>query len=130
LGQYLNISLSKNFEILTMFHKLPGNAKEFHSVQGDIGDFNFLKKTLLDFRPNVIIHNAAISNSTLADEAGRKKTLRINVEATRAIADLSEELNARLIFSSTDLVYAESGGKLLTEDAPLNREYWESDKGR
>ncbi len=119
MGQYLNISLSKNFEILTMYHKQPGNALKFNSVKGDIKDFAFLRKVLYDFKPNVIVHNAAVSNSSLADEVGKEETLQVNVEATKTIAELSEELGARLIFNSTDLVYAESDGKLLNEDAPL-----------
>ncbi len=119
LGQYLNIELSKKFEILTVFHLKAGNAKQFNSVQGDISDSKFLEMVFGSFKPDVVVHNAAISNAALADEAGKEKTLRVNVEATKTIAVLARKLNAKLIFNSTDLVYAESKGELLTEDAPL-----------
>ncbi len=120
LGQYLNLSLSRDFQILTMFHKRAGNATLFNNVKGDVRDFKFVKSILDDFKPDVIIHNAAISNAELADKAGREVTMAVNVSATEKLAELNEKLNSVFIFNSTDLVYAESKGKLLTENSPLN----------
>ncbi len=120
LGQYLNLTLAKEFEILILYHTHAGNAIRFNSVKGDLCDFRFLQSTLRAFHPDVVLHNAAISNAEVADRVGKKKTFCVNVGATRIIAEICEELEANLIFNSTDLVYADSNGELLDEEAPLN----------
>ncbi len=42
LGQYLNIELSKEYEILTLYNQHPGNCGEFNSFKIDITDFENL----------------------------------------------------------------------------------------
>jgi dTDP-4-dehydrorhamnose reductase len=119
LGQYLNIVLSRKFEILTLYHEHPGNALNYNHVQGSIEDYRLIRQIMQDFRPQVIVHTAAVSNSSLADKLGKEKTISINVTATENLAKLSADLNATFIFHSTDLVYKESQGDLLNESAPV-----------
>ena len=45
LGQYLNIELSKKYEILTLYNQHPGNCGEFNSFKIDITDFENLDST-------------------------------------------------------------------------------------
>jgi len=45
---------------------------------------------------------------------------KINVDASRAIAEACEEVKARMIFTSTDLVYDGNSGGMLTESGKIN----------
>lgn len=120
LGRFLNIELSKKYTILSLYHNRIGNAVNFNPRQYDLTDFKGLKNIIYEFKPNVIIHNAAISNSAKADMLPRDYVYKVNVKASERIAELCNEIGCRLIYTSTDLVYNGSKGGYLKEDAELN----------
>lgn len=71
--------------------------------------------------PEAIVHCAAISNLAEAyDDADR--AARINVQATRRLAELAHERGAAMVYLSTDLVFdGEKGGYVETDAArPLS----------
>ena len=119
LGQYLNIELNATHSILTVYRDNPGNCAEFNSCRGDITDFKFLEKIFADFKPEIVIHTAAVSNPALADKLDTATVFRTNVEATEKIAALCVQYNAKIIYTSTDLVYAGYRASLLHENARL-----------
>ena len=119
LGQYLNIELSKKHKILTQFNQHEGNCKDFNSIQLSITDFNKLEATLKTFKPDVVVHTAAVSNPERADALAANVVYEINVNATKNLAVLCKNYNAKLIYTSTDLVYAGYRGSMLKEDAKL-----------
>ncbi|MFH1196158.1 MAG: NAD(P)-dependent oxidoreductase [bacterium] len=120
LGQYLNIELSKKHELLTLFNENPGNCVHFRSHQIDITDFNSLSEIFNSFKPDSVIHTAAVSNAQKADELPKDVVHKINVQATKRIAELCNSISAKLIYTSTDLVYDGNSGSLLNETSPLN----------
>jgi dTDP-4-dehydrorhamnose reductase len=119
LGQYLNIELSKNHIILSLYNSNIGNCRDYNSAQINITNKNDLQKLFNDFDPDVVIHTAAISNPILPKNITPKDVYQINVEATQNIAELCYKQNAKLVYTSTDLVYAGYRGSLLKEDAKL-----------
>ncbi|HSP87278.1 MAG TPA: sugar nucleotide-binding protein [Ignavibacteriaceae bacterium] len=119
LGQYLNIELSKDNDILTLYHQNIGNCLDFKSMKADITDFLFLEKIFKDFLPDIVIHNAAISNPHTASNLDPKIVYDINVNSTKKFAELCEKYKAKLIYTSSDLVYAGYRGSMLKEDAKL-----------
>jgi dTDP-4-dehydrorhamnose reductase len=119
LGQYLNISTDDEFEILTLHRTNTGNCKEFNSAKVDIRNENELKKIFEHFRPDIVIHAAAITNPQLKENQRSRDYFETNVTATKKIAARSQEIKAKLIYISTDLVYAGYRGSLLKEDAKL-----------
>ncbi len=119
LGQYLNIELSKKFEILTLYHKNAGNAREYNSKQIDLINLEEVENIVKEFYPDVIVHNAAISNPAMADELPPNYTYKVNVSATEVLAAVAESINARIIYTSTDLVYAGYRGSNLNEDSKI-----------
>jgi dTDP-4-dehydrorhamnose reductase len=119
LGQYLNIELSKEHEILTLYHSNTGNCRKFYSEEADINDYQKIERIIKIFSPEVIIHTAAVSTPLLADSMHSKVVYQTNVVSTKNIAELSEKYKAKLIFTSTDLVYAGYRGSMLTEDAKI-----------
>jgi dTDP-4-dehydrorhamnose reductase len=119
LGQYLNIELSKKNKILTLHNSNIGNCKDFNSVKVDITNQSDLKNIFDDFKPEVVIHTAAISNPILPDNITPKDVYKINVEATNSLAEFCDKHKSKLIYTSTDLVYAGYRGSMLKEDAKL-----------
>ena len=119
LGQYLNIELSKQNQILTIYNSNTGNCKEFNSIKADILNFVTIEKLFEDFNPDVVIHTAAVT-STMPDKSiSSKHIFDLNVNATLRIAELCKKYKSKLIYTSTDLVYAGYRGSMLTEDAKL-----------
>lgn len=119
LGQYLNVELSKNNQILTQYNSKLGNCSKFNNVKLDITSLRSLENVFINFKPETVIHIAAISNPASAENLSSNKVYGINVSATQLIANLCEKYNAKMIYTSTDLVYAGYRGSLLNEDAKL-----------
>ena len=119
LGQFLNKELSEHFTILSTFNLHKGNCENFNSTKIDLTDFDLLAQLFEAFKPNVIVHAAAISNPNAAMILPPKDVYSINVNATEQLAILCEKHSAKLIYLSTDLVYAGYRGSFLKEDAKL-----------
>ncbi len=119
LGQYLNLSVSKNFKILTTYNDNLGNCGEFDSEKIDLLNEKELKILFQEFLPEIVIHAAAITNPVPKENQSAKDYFDINVTATKNIAALCESFHSKLIYISTDLVYAGYRGSFLKEDAKL-----------
>lgn len=106
--------------IITYFHH-PIELKGVSSFFLDIAK----RSSVLDFiklhRPEVVIHTAAISNADLCEE-NREIAEKTNLEGTRYIAEAVEEIKAKLVFCSTDLVFDGKKGFYKETDQvnPLN----------
>jgi dTDP-4-dehydrorhamnose reductase len=119
LGYYLNKVISLRHNILTFYHSSEGNCKQYYSHQVNITDFKSTDNLLIDFKPDVIIHCAAISSPRKTQGLSSKEVYRTNVDATKHLAELSSSLKAKIIYTSTDLVYAGDRGSMLKEDDKL-----------
>ncbi len=119
LGQYINIEAAKFFELLTMFNSNVGNCDKFNNVNANIKNFDSVKELFTSFKPDIVIHTAAITNPVPRSGQSSKEIYATNVNATKNIAKLCRQFNAKLIYTSTDLVYAGYRGSMLTEDAKL-----------
>jgi dTDP-4-dehydrorhamnose reductase len=119
LGQHLNLAVSKNFNILTTYNNHPGNCREFLSKKINLLDEKELKIHFQEFQPEIVIHTAAITNPVPKENQSAKDYFDINVTATKNIAELCSNYNSKLIYISTDLVYAGYRGSFLKEDAKL-----------
>jgi|ERR1035437_994833 dTDP-4-dehydrorhamnose reductase len=119
LGQYLNLLLSKEHEILTQHNTKLGNCFMYNSVQADITDYKKIESLLIEFKPDIILHTAAISSVQIAGKLPSKFVFEVNVNATEKLAELSTAIKAKLFYSSTDLVYAGYRGSMLKEDGKL-----------
>ncbi len=119
LGQYLNIELSRDHSILSLYNKNIRNCKNYTSEETDINDKDRMKDIFKSFRPDIVIHTAAVSTPLLASQIDPRLVYDTNVNATKTLAELCMESNARLVYTSTDLVYAGYRGSMLKEDAKL-----------
>lgn len=119
LGQYLNRSLSAKHKILTLYHTHQGNCLDYTSLEINLTDIVKLNNLFEEFLPDVVIHTAAISSPAVADSIPAKKVYDINVNCTKILAELCMMFNSKLIYTSTDLVYAGYRGSMLDENAKL-----------
>ena len=88
-------------------------------MQVDICDYEKLSSIFDSFKPDVVIHTASISTPQKATALSPKTVYETNVKATEKIAQYCSLHGAKLIYTSTDLVYAGDRGSLLKEDAKL-----------
>lgn len=106
-----------------------GNFKAFGSYKnlldydgdifcGDICDEKTLK-AIEDFAPDAIFHEAAISDTTVKEES---EIMRTNINAFRALLELSLKLRAKLVYASSGAVYgsAPSPQKIWHSESPKN----------
>jgi len=119
LGQYLNMALSKRFKLLTTFHSNTGNCIDHNSIQIDITNRKNISSIINLYRPEIVIHSAAIANPMVSGPVNSGAVYNTNVTATQNIAELCDKFSAKLIYISTDLVYAGYRGSMLKEDAKL-----------
>ena len=119
LGQYLNIEISKDHDILTLYNHNAGNCTGFNSQKVDLTDYESVEKIFTGFKPDIVVHTAAVSNPEKADKLSFKDVYEINVNVSEQLAGLCKKYNAKLIYTSTELVYAGYRGSMLTEESKL-----------
>jgi len=94
-------------------------------VQLDITDREAVISALEEIRPDAIIHCAAWTAVDAAeDEENKEKVHKINCEGTKFIAEAAKELDAKMLYLSTDYVFDGKGERPWEPDdkcyAPLN----------
>jgi len=79
-------------------------------VSMDITDAAAVSNTLSQIKPDVVVHCAAWTAVDLAEEADKKSLVTaINVQGTENIAKACHQLNAKMIYLSTDYVFNGQG---------------------
>lgn len=119
LGQYVNIECGTNDTMLTCYNNHIGNCNGFLNIKIDITDFNAVKEVFNSFNPDVAIHLAAITKTLPLPYQNPKDIYKVNVYATKYLAELCDRTETKLIYISTDLVYAGYRGSMLKENAKL-----------
>lgn len=94
-------------------------------VQVDITDAESVEKTIKEIKPDVVVHCAAWTAVDAAeDEENRDKVFAVNVEGTKNIAYACKEIDAKMVYTSTDYVFDGQGTEPWKPDckeyAPLN----------
>lgn len=70
----------------------------------DILDYKQLIKSILKFKPDVIIHTAAAVNVDLCEEK-LEYAEKLNSDLTREISEISQKFNIKMVYISTDAVF-------------------------
>lgn len=96
--------------------------RNIECVGVDIDDFDITsgeqtKKYILEYQPSVVVHCSAY---TAVDKAEEEKELcfKVNVEGTRNIAEACKELDAKMVYISTDYVFPGTGEQFYEVDDP------------
>jgi dTDP-4-dehydrorhamnose reductase len=117
LGTQLLPALSVSGKVVPLGHSTaPAQGRRI-----DLTDGAATRALLDELRPEVVLHAAAMTDID-ACERDPVAGCRLNVEATRTIADwaLQRRSDLQLVYISTDQVYDKPGGSREDEIAPLN----------
>lgn len=93
----------------------------------DITDGAAIESFILDEKPSVIVHAAAMTNVDQC-ELNKQDCYNINVTATRFIIDAAKSISARLVYVSTDFIFDGNNGPYKEEDEPAPVNYYGSTK--
>ena len=81
-------------------------------VKLDITDANAVRNTLLEIKPDAVVHCAAWTAVDVAeDEENKEKVRAINALGTENIAKVCKELDCKMVYISTDYVFDGQGEK-------------------
>jgi dTDP-4-dehydrorhamnose reductase len=94
-----------------------GNVAAPGRAEMDLAEPDSIRRAFDRIRPSAVIHSGAIASPD-ACEADAALARRVNVDATRALAESCARSGARLIFISTDLVFDGEKGRYDEDDAP------------
>ena len=109
--------------------EIPVNPGNIHYHQVNLPDKNQLRNALKAIEPDAVIHTAAIANIDFC-EYNQEMAEAINVGATADLAAICKEINAKLIFCSTDAVFDGHKKNYTEEDIPSPVNYYASTKIR
>lgn len=87
------------------------------AIAADLERPEVLAQAIIEQRPNVIIHAAAMASHEQC-EADAQLAHRVNVDATEHIAMAAATIGATLVFISTDAVFDGTRGHHTEEDTP------------
>ncbi|MCJ7631866.1 dTDP-4-dehydrorhamnose reductase [Candidatus Bathyarchaeota archaeon] len=115
------VELTKNDYTVTPIHK----TKPLHSnsLKLDITDAIEVLNLLGKLKPDAVVHTASETNVDKC-EIEKEQAWKINVEGTRNIAEACQEVNAKLVYISTDYVFDGEKGLYDEEDKPNPVNYY------
>jgi dTDP-4-dehydrorhamnose reductase len=104
LGRYVAESLKDRNQVLGTYHSHTTALDGCELSRLDVADAVGVRQTLQSFRPDVVVHTAALGDVD-ACERHPDEAYRVNVRGTEAIAQAVVQVSAKLIHISTDQVY-------------------------
>ena len=90
--------------VIALYHKHRFIAPKVESLQADLTDRQLVNGLLQRFRPNWVIHCAAITNVDWCEEHPAA-AYRVNVEASCNLAAAAARIGAGMVYISTDSVF-------------------------
>jgi len=96
----------------TRFHSIYDNVHDvlgIDAVDVDIVDAEAVRTAVLEFKPDLVIHAAAIT-STEFSNANPELTRKINVDGAVNVGEAAQAVGARMIFFSTEQVFNGNAG--------------------
>lgn len=131
LGQKLVHKLSKDPEVELIATARGENRlsnKEGYTYQSlDITDEKAVAKAISKFKPDSLIHTAAMTNVD-ACEADKEGCDKLNVDAVKYIADVCKANNVHLVHLSTDFIFDGEDGPYDEEAEPNPVSYYGESK--
>ena len=91
-----------NLKSFGHYKNLIGFKGQIHC--GDICDRDTIKK-MREFKPDVIYHEAAISDTTVAEQ---DEIMRVNLNSFKDILDIAYENGSKLIYASSGATYGDA----------------------
>ena len=118
LGWVLASTPGQEAEVVAAYHSHPYHPEGTRGARLDLEDPCSIKAFLEEYRPRTIFHLAAITNPDQC-EKDPVRARRVNLEATRELAQWAGSQGAKLVFASTDLVFDGRKGDYSEDDVPV-----------
>lgn len=132
LGGHLVIQAWKKFEVFATFHSHSVDHPGVNWEKWDLFDNRAIEKKISSIKPKYIIHTAAMAK---ADECEKRKSeaVKVNINASEAIARAGKLFGSRIIFLSTDLIFRGDKAPYDENDTPDPLSFygwtkWEAEK--
>jgi dTDP-4-dehydrorhamnose reductase len=117
LGRYVALSLRERYTVLGTYWSHATALDGCEVSRLDVADVEGVRATLQTFRPDVVVHTAALGDVD-ACERHPDEAYRVNVQGTEALAQAALEVSAKLIYISTDQVYDGASGNYAEAEVP------------
>lgn len=123
LGKALALSAGKSYEIVCTFvggHQPPDTVQTVYKKL-DIRDKEGYFRLFSDFKPEITIHTAGMSNPDYV-EKNKKEAWDVNVGGARNIIKACEEFSSQFIYVSSNAIYSGNSAPYREEDIadPIN----------
>ncbi|MBI5250272.1 MAG: SDR family oxidoreductase [Desulfomonile tiedjei] len=118
MGGILALEAPKHWDTYATHRSSPpryGDSAQW--IPLDVSNREMVEKTLSLIEPEVIIHAAAVTDSRIC-ERNPDTAWAINVNGTEHVADAAKKIGARLIYTSTDMVFGRPGEFRAEKDPP------------
>lgn len=113
LGTKIYTYFSRYYEVLAV----DKNPIDSHIINIDALNTHQLKNFLYKHKPDIIINTIALSSYYYC-ELNKQLCMEVNYELANNIADLSNEIKAKLIFISSSYIFNGNKGNYLETDLP------------
>ncbi|MFN8009528.1 MAG: SDR family oxidoreductase [Terriglobia bacterium] len=123
LGWNLAMRLRSSFQVVGTYLDHQVHIPSVETVAFDFANLPQIQRLCDAVKPKVIIHTAAISDPDYC-ELHHNEALAANTFATRELAKAASHLGARLIYTSTDLVFDGKRGHYSEADTPAPASYY------
>ena len=117
----------REFETFATYNFRPIKLEGCSSFQLDKCNRDETLALIKRLKPDVVIDTAALHNVDYC-ETHRDEAWKVNVEGTKNVADACREVNAKMIFISTDYVFDGKKGFYSEEDPPNPLHYYAQTK--
>lgn len=95
----------------------------FNSTNINIGDYSDVKRKLIDYRPDIVIHSAAMTNVDLCED-DKALAVLTNVIGSQNLSRAANHVNAKIVYISSCGVYGNGKSKPYNElDFPKPQTY-------
>jgi len=100
------------------------NTLAIEGIGVDIADFDITNKEdteafILQCKPDIVVHCAAYTSVDQAEDA-KELCYAVNVNGTKHIAEACKKIDAKMVFISTDYVFAGEGEEAQLEEQSTN----------
>jgi dTDP-4-dehydrorhamnose reductase len=117
LGAAVVLLARPDHEVLAASYRTGLRARGFEAVRADLLEGDAFAAAVRAFRPDWVCHGAALTNVDLC-ERSPELARRMNVDASRVVAEVAASTGARLLLVSTDSVFDGRTGWYGETDAP------------
>ena len=118
VGGNLAIRASSRHRTHASFHHCqPPVVPTLESLELDVTDARAVEEAFTAIAPDVVFHCAAVAGIDLCARSQRL-AWQVNAEATRTVARAAERVGSKLVYLSTDVVFAGDKGQYAVQASP------------